>query len=161
MKKINVLELWVNLTKKFNTSQVDSNEPPMMLESNVQPTYDVQQSLLQITGKNKDVTVSATGTYVMFTVPNGEKWNVENLWLSKTAGSFTMNAIHAARQHYLATAVDVRLATYTAAGILVYNLPKKISLLPSDQLAFVVDTYSSGPGTVSCNLLVEVEAFNG
>ena len=162
MKKINLLELSNQLVKKFKTVQVDANEPPMMLESNVVPTFDVQQSLVKPTAITRVVSFTGNGTYVAAAVPQNQKWKIEVVYVELTSGTCTFNRFLLSRNYYegLAVIIPIYCGSQTAATNIVYYLPTKLVLMPNDTVAVNVNGFG-GAGTFTAVIFAEIEDFNG
>lgn len=161
MKKINLIELSSNLIRKFNTSQVDVDEGPLLLANAVQPVIDVNQCVYKPIQKEAVTPIGGNGYAMMFRVPYNQKWRVEHIFGEINSGTYLIGRIAVKRNYYQDTLSNpIPLIGPSPSTSTYSSFAKEIELLPGDEIYILVSSFTVN-GNLSCGILVKIEAFNG
>ena len=113
-----------------------------LFEETVVPVYDIQKHLVTPENMAATKSITASGSYIFFSVPADEKWVLNGYTIIFVTGAFTVAGALLGRtsidSSYLYLDLSAAISTsYT------HLLPNPIVLFPSEKLGINVDGYTS------------------
>ena len=109
----------------------------------VVPVYQVEQHVEHYLSGMSEVSITATGGYVFFTVPHDEKWILSRFNpVFIGISTIKITGIYIKREETPTFIVYLDMVKGQDVSY-AYNLPQPVVLVPKDEIKITVDTYVS------------------
>lgn len=138
MKKITFARLIDRLINKFKL--VRSTDEEFQLSETVVPITSMDTLISESKGRIDTTAVSATGWYLMETVPANKKWIIHTIKARVSSGTFTYGNIGIEKA--TASSAQISIKDGTTATSLLYETTSNLILEAGDKIYFYVDGYT-------------------
>ncbi len=158
-----MIRMWLNkelvqaLRKRFNLLDRSPNGDYFELTHVVQPVCEIDRLVRTSILDLALTAVTATGSYIVATVPYNERWTIKEAEASKSSGTFTIGSI----QIHNDPDTDYVTLKYGVApqlDVLYAGADKDIMLEPGWTIVVYVDTFAVN-GNLAWQILYEREYF--
>ena len=120
----------------------------------VVPVYNIEQHLTEWECKQEMLSITATGAYVYFTVPDNEQWTLRAYYvLFYNEGAYKVSGLYVSHRPLVEDSIYLDLEK-EQTGTYIVNLPVPVILQPGNKVNIFIDTFVS---VANLRVIVDVQ----
>ena len=154
-KEVTKAYILQQMQDKFNLREFEP--APFLFDETVVPVYNIEQHLVDWKIQRKDVTVNALSSFLVFTVPENERWTIRAYQLIFMTGAYTIAGVYIQRSSVATDYIYLDLKAAQSVSYLV-NLPTQIVAEPNSVIRVNADGYTSA-GTLRIQMDTQRETI--